>query len=106
MKFTLSWLKEHLDTTASARELADKLTWLGLEVEELSDPGKALSAFTVAEIISADKHPNADRLKLCVVDTGKEKIQVVCGASNARVGLKGVFAPAGTHIPGPGLDLK
>ena len=106
MKFTLSWLKEHLDTTASARELADKLTWLGLEVEELSDPGKALSAFTVAEIISADKHPNADRLKLCVVDTGKEKIQVVCGASNARVGLKGVFAPAGTHIPGTGLDLK
>jgi phenylalanyl-tRNA synthetase beta chain len=106
MKFTLSWLKEHLDTEAPAEELADKLTWLGLEVENLSNPGKTLAPFIVAKVESAEKHPNADRLKLCVVDTGKEKLQVVCGAANARAGIKAVFALPGTTIPSSGVVLK
>src|SRR5262245_8412409 len=106
MKFTFSWLKEHLDTDAPAEDVADKLTWLGLEVENLSNPGKTLAPFIVARVESAEKHPNADRLKLCVVDTGKEKLQVVCGAPNARAGMKGVFARPGTTIPASGMVLK
>ena len=107
MKFTLAWLKEHLDTDAPLATLADKLTMIGLEVERIEDKAKELAAFTVARVISADKHPNADKLKLCMVDTGSgAPVQVVCGAPNARAGMKGVFAPAGTHIPGTGLDLK
>lgn len=106
MKFTLSWLKDHLDTDASLNEITDALTALGLELEDVHDPAKDLDAFTVAYVVEAKQHPNADRLQVCIVDTGTEKIQVVCGAPNARTGMKGVFAPAGTHIPGTGVDLK
>ena len=107
MKFTLSWLKDHLKTEHSVEEIADKLTMIGLEVEEVIDPRKVLAPFTIARVISAEQHPNADRLRVCVVDTGSgDPVQVVCGAPNARTGMMGVFAPAGTHIPGTGLDLK
>ncbi|MEQ1890205.1 MAG: phenylalanine--tRNA ligase subunit beta [Alphaproteobacteria bacterium] len=106
MKFTLSWLREHLETNAGINEIAEKLTAIGLEVESVQDRGAALAAFTVAKVISAEQHPNADRLKLCIVDTGREQLQVVCGAPNARVGLVGVFAPAGATIPASGMVLK
>jgi phenylalanyl-tRNA synthetase beta chain len=105
MKFTLSWLKEHLDTRASVDEIAEILTRIGLEVEEVFDPAKALGHFSVAEIVACDKHPNADKLKVCEVDTGSERLQVVCGAPNARAGLKGVFAPVGSYVPGIDLTL-
>ncbi len=106
MKFTLSWLKEHLDTSAALADITAKLTALGLEVEEVSDRAAQLAPFTIAKIISAEQHPNADRLRVCVVDNGKEKINVVCGAPNARTGLVGVFAPVGTYIPGSDITLK
>src|SRR5712691_2944898 len=107
MKFTLAWLKEHLDTDASLDAIVDKLTMIGLEVERVEDKAKDLAPFTVASVISAEKHPNADKLKVCMVETGDgAPVQVVCGAPNARAGMKGVFAPPGTHIPGTGLDLK
>ena len=105
MKFTLSWLKEHLDTEASLSEIVDKLTMIGLEVERVDDPSEKLAPFTVAYVNSAVRHPNADRLKLCMVDTGTEVVQVVCGAPNARTGMKGVFAPVGAVLPGTGLEL-
>jgi phenylalanyl-tRNA synthetase beta chain len=106
MKFTLSWLKDHLDTTADVAAIADTLTMLGLEVESIEDRAKALAPFTVAYVKEAKKHPNADKLSVCIVDTGRETVQVVCGAPNARTGMKGVFAPVGSHIPGTSLDLK
>ncbi len=106
MKFTLSWLRRHLETDASATEIRDRLTMLGLEVEAMVDPAAKLSAFVTAYVVEAIQHPNADRLRVCKVDTGKGIVQVVCGAPNARTGMKGVFAPPGTHIPGTGLDLK
>lgn len=107
MKFTLSWLKEHLETDASLSEIADKLTMIGLEVERVEDKAAALAPFTTARVISAEKHPDADRLRVCKVDAGDGKpVQVVCGAPNARTGMIGVFARPGTHIPGTGLDLK
>lgn len=107
MKFTLSWLKEHLETEASLAEIADRLTMIGLEVERIEDKAKDLAPFTVARVVSAEKHPDADRLRVCMVDTGDGKpVQVVCGAPNARAGMIGVFARPGTHIPGTGLDLK
>lgn len=106
MKFTLAWLKEHLETERSLDELVDGLTALGLEVEGVEDRAKTLAPFIVGHVISADPHPNADRLRVCLVDTGRGKVQVVCGAPNAHAGMKGVFAPAGTHIPGTGVDLK
>src|SRR5262245_35336154 len=106
MKFTLSWLKEHLDTDASASALADKLTMIGLEVEALDDKAKLLAPFTIARVISAAPHPNADRLRVCMVDTGAgDPVQVVCGAPNARTGMKGVFVPPGAYIPGKDLTL-
>jgi phenylalanyl-tRNA synthetase beta chain len=105
MKFTLSWLKDHLDTDADAATVAEKATSIGLEVESIEDKAKALAAFTVARVVSAEQHPNADKLRLCMVDTGRETVQVVCGAPNARPGLKGVFAPPGTHIPGSDFTL-
>jgi phenylalanyl-tRNA synthetase beta chain len=105
MKFTLSWLKEHLDTRASVAEIADTLTRIGLEVEEVFDPSTALRDFRVAKVLKAEKHPNADKLQVCEVDTGSERLQVVCGAPNAREGLKGVFAPVGSYIPGIDLTL-
>ncbi|HLH93848.1 MAG TPA: phenylalanine--tRNA ligase subunit beta [Xanthobacteraceae bacterium] len=106
MKFTLGWLKEHLDTTASLDEIVDKLTMIGLEVERVDDKGKALAAFTIARVIAAEQHPNADRLRLCMVDTGSgAPVQVVCGAPNARAGMKGVFAAPGAFIPGKNMTL-
>ena len=105
MKFTLSWLKEHLDTKASLDEIAETLTRIGLEVESIDDPAAALAPFTVAEIVTCERHPDADKLSVCEVDTGKERLQVVCGAPNARAGLKGVFAPVGSYVPGIDLTL-
>src|SRR5207344_3161242 len=105
MKFTLSWLKEHLDTKASVAEIAETLTRIGLEVEEVFDPATALAPFRVAQVLKAEKHPNADKLQVCEVDTGTERLQVVCGAPNARAGMKGVFAPVGAYVPGIDLTL-
>jgi len=106
MKFTLSWLKDHLETDASLDEITDRLTAIGLELEEVVDRAADLAPFTVARVIEAKQHPDADRLRVCLVDTGAEQVQVVCGAPNARTGMKGVFAPSGTTIPGTGLKLK
>jgi len=105
MKFTLSWLKEHLDTDEPIEKLADKLTMIGLEVENIEDKAKALGSFTIARVIEAKQHPNADRLRVCIVDTGAGEVQVVCGAPNARTGMKGVFSPPGTYIPGKKITL-
>lgn len=106
MKFTLGWLKEHLDTDASLNEITDKLTSLGLELEGVEDRAKVFAPFKVAYVEKAEKHPDADRLRVCIVDTGSEKIQVVCGAPNARTGMKGIFAPDGSYIPGTDITLK
>lgn len=106
MKFTLGWLEAHLETTASLKEIADKLTAIGLELEGIEDRAEKLKPFIVAYVVEAKQHPDADRLRVCIVDTGTEKLQVVCGAPNARTGMKGVFARAGTTIPGTGLELK
>jgi phenylalanyl-tRNA synthetase beta chain len=106
MKFTLSWLKEHLDTDASVDEIAETLTRIGLEIEDVFDPVAALKSFRVAEVVSAKKHPDADKLQVLEIDTGKERLQVVCGAPNARAGLKGVFAPVGAYVPGIDLTLS
>ncbi len=106
MKFTLAWLKEHIETDCSLGELAGKLTMIGLEVERIDDKGKLLAPFVVARVIDARPHPNADRLRVCMVDTGDGKpIQVVCGAPNARAGMKGVFVPPGAFIPGKNMTL-
>ena len=105
MKFTLAWLKEHLDTKASVETIAATLTRIGLEVEEVFDPATALAPFRVAEVLRCEKHPNADKLQICEVNTGTERLQVVCGAPNARTGLKGVFAPVGSYVPGSDLTL-
>lgn len=106
MKFTLSWLKDHLETDATLTEITDKLTAIGLELEEVVDRTADLAPFTVGYVIEAKQHPNADRLRVCLVDTGEKQVQVVCGAPNAHTGMKGVFAPSGTTIPGTGLLLK
>ena len=106
MKFTLSWLKDHLETEASLDEVVEALTMVGLEVEDVSDPSAPLKPFVVAKIVTADKHPNADKLKLLSVDAGKGPVQVVCGAPNARAGLKGVFALPGVVIPTTGDVLE
>jgi phenylalanyl-tRNA synthetase beta chain len=105
VKFTLAWLKDHLDTRASVAEIAEMLTRIGLEVEEAFDPATTLAPFRVAQVLTCEKHPNADKLQVCEVDTGRERLQVVCGAPNARPGLKAVFAPVGSTIPGSGLTL-
>ncbi len=106
MKFTLSWLKEHLETNASLSEICETLTKIGLEVEGVEDQAKALAGFAVARIVSAVQHPNAEKLRLCMVDIGaSEPVQVVCGAPNARAGLVSVFSPPGTYIPGKKITL-
>src|ERR1700693_14975 len=106
VKFTLAWLKEHLDTDASLDAIVGKLTMIGLEVERVEDKAKALAPFTIARVISAQPHPNADRLRVCMVDTGTgDPVQVVCGAPNARAGLIGVFAAPGALIPGKNITL-
>ena len=108
MKFTLSWLKDHLDTKASLDEIAAKLSAIGLEVESIEDPAAKLRAFTIARVLEAKPHPNADRLKVVHVETAKRKpaVEVVCGAPNAKAGMIGVFAPLGTFIPGTGITLE
>src|SRR6201990_3523619 len=106
MKFTLSWLKEHLDTDANTATIAEKLTAIGLEVESVTDPGAALKDFIVGEVVTAEKHRNADKLRLCTVNDGKDSLQIVCGAPNARAGLKVVLARPGTVIPASGEALK
>jgi phenylalanyl-tRNA synthetase beta chain len=106
MKLTLAWLKEHLDTDRSLGEIADKLTMIGLEVERIEDKVKAFAPFVIARVVEAKQHPNADRLRVCMVDAGDGKpIQVVCGAPNARTGMKSVFAPVGAFIPGKNMTL-
>ena len=109
MKFTLPWLKEHLDTDAPLAAIVDKLTMIGLEVERVEDKAGLLKPFVIASVISAEKHPNADRLRVCMVDIGRgegdKPIQVVCGAPNARAGMKGVFSAPGTFIPGKNITL-
>jgi phenylalanyl-tRNA synthetase beta chain len=106
MKFTFAWLKEHLDTDRPLGEIADKLTMIGLEVERIEDKAKLFAPFVIARVAEAKPHPNADRLRVCMVDTGDgQPIQVVCGAPNARTGMKGVFAPVGAFIPGKNITL-
>jgi phenylalanyl-tRNA synthetase beta chain len=106
MKFTLSWLRDYLDTDEPLDALANKLSLIGLEVEGIENPAEKLGAFTTAKVLEAVQHPNADRLRVCRVETKDGEFQVVCGAPNARTGMVGVFAPPGTHIPGTGMDLK
>ena len=107
MKFTLDWLKEHLDTAASAEEIGKALTMVGLEVEEIVDPAEKLRPFVVAHVVEAKPHPNSDHLNLCKVDAGTGTlIDVVCGAPNARTGMKSVFAFPDTYIPGKDFTLK
>ncbi len=106
MKFTLSWLKDHLDTDAPLERITETLTMIGLEIEGVADPARALSGFVVGHVVDAAPHPNADKLRVCVVDTGERRQQVVCGAPNARAGMKGVFAAEGANIPGTDLTLK
>jgi len=106
MKLTLSWLKDHLDTEELLDAIVHKLTMIGLEVENVENRAKALEPFTIARVISAEQHPNADRLRVCMVDTGSgDPVRVVCGAPNARAGMKGVFSPPGTFIPGKNITL-
>ncbi|HWI89119.1 MAG TPA: phenylalanine--tRNA ligase subunit beta, partial [Sphingomicrobium sp.] len=107
MKFSLEWLKEHLDTDASAEAIADKLTAIGLEVEQVINPAEVLAPFRVAKVVTAEKHRQADKLQVLTVDAGTgEPIQVVCGAPNARAGMLGVFGPPGAYIPGSDMTLK
>ena len=105
MKFTLSWLKQHLETTASAQEIVDAMTMAGLEVEHVENPAQKLAAFTVARIVSAEQHPNADRLRVCQVDTVDGRKEIVCGAPNARAGLTTIYAPIGAYVPGLDVTL-
>jgi phenylalanyl-tRNA synthetase beta chain len=106
VKFTFSWLKEYLETEASAIEIADRLSMLGLEVESIDNAAEKFAPFLICEVIKAVSHPNADRLKLCILEIGKDQVQVVCGAPNVREGMKGVFAPIGSTIPGSNIVLK
>src|SRR6476469_989278 len=94
MKFSLSWLQAHLDTVSSAEDIAEKMTAIGLEVEGVSNPAEALAPFRIARVLSAEKHPQAD------------KLQVLCGAPNARAGMLGVFGPPGAYVPGSDMTLK
>ncbi len=106
MKFTLNWLKQHLETTASLEQIVEKLTALGLEVESVTDKSKDLSAFKIAKIMEATQHPDADRLRICRVNTGTEELQIVCGAPNARAGINVVLASVGAVIPNGGFKIK
>ncbi len=106
MKFSLSWLKDHLDTTADAVAVADTLTRIGLEVEDVSNPADTLRPFKIAKVLAAAPHPQADKLQVLSVDAGDGPLQVVCGAPNARAGLVGIFGSPGTWVPGPDLTLK
>lgn len=105
MRFTLSWLKDHLETDAEVTAVAEAMTLAGLEVEEVIDPAARLAPFTVARIVSAERHPNADRLQVCQVDTVDGRKEIVCGAPNARAGLTTIYAPIGAFVPGLGVTL-
>ena len=106
MKFTLSWLHEHLATDATLDDIVEALTRIGLEVEGVHNPGDALKAFRVAKVLTAERHPQADKLQVLSVDAGDGPMQVVCGAPNARAGLVGVFGPPGAYVPGLDVTLK
>ncbi len=106
MKFTLNWLKDHLETSKNLDTIVETLTNIGLEIENVEDKSKSFSDFTVAEVLKAEQHPDADRLKVCNVKTIDGTFQVVCGAPNARIGMKGIFAPENSFIPGTGIKLK
>jgi len=106
MKFTLSWLKDHLETDASVEQVVDAMTMAGLEVEHVDNPAAKLAAFSVAKIVEAVQHPNADRLRVCQVDTKDGRKEIVCGASNARAGLTTIYAPIGAYVPGSGVTLE
>jgi phenylalanyl-tRNA synthetase beta chain len=106
MRFTLSWLKDHLDTTATVARVAEAMTMAGLEVEHVDDPAARFAAFSVARIKDAVQHPNADRLRVCQVETRDGMKEIVCGAPNARAGLVTLYAPIGTYIPGTGITLE
>ena len=103
MKFTLSWLKDHLDTDASVAEIADTLTDLGLEVEEIVNPAERLKEFTIGKVVHAEKHPDADKLRVCKVETDEGEMQIICGAPNAREGITVVVCKPGMYVPG--LDI-
>src|SRR5262249_60062785 len=103
MKFTLSWLKQHLDTTASLEEIRERLTMLGLEVEGITNAAETLKGFVVGYVVEAKQHPHADQLRVCTVDTGSGVVQVVCGAPNGGTGMKGIFAPPCPPTPGTPL---
>jgi len=106
MKFTLSWLKEHLDTTATVDQVVEAMTMAGLEVEHVENPAAKLAKFTVAKVVEAVQHPNADRLRVCQVDTVDGRKEIVCGAPNARAGLTTIYAPIGAYVPGSGVTLE
>lgn len=106
MKFTLSWLRDHLETSATAAEVVEAMTMAGLEVEHVEDPASKLAAFSVARIVEAVQHPNADRLRVCQVDTKDGRKEIVCGAPNARAGLTTIYAPLGAYVPGSGITLE
>lgn len=106
MKFTLSWLKEHLDTDASLDEIVETMVAVGLEVEEVDNPAERLKAFTIGEVVAAEKHPEADKLKVCRVATKDGELQIVCGAPNARAGIKVAYAPVGSYVPGIDVTLS
>ena len=106
MKFTLGWLREHLETTATVEEIVEAMTRVGMEVEHVLDPAAKLAAFSVARIVEAVQHPNADRLRVCQVETVDGMKEIVCGAPNARAGLTTIYAPIGTYVPGSGITLE
>ena len=106
MKFTLDWLKDHLDTSADLKTITDTLTNIGLEIENVKDKSNDFKDFSVAKVIKTSKHPDADKLKVCQVETKNGEFQVVCGAPNAREGMLGIFAPENSYIPGTELYLK
>ncbi len=106
MKFTLDWLKDHLDTSENLNTITDTLTNIGLEIESVEDKSEIFKNFTVAKVVKAEKHPDADKLKVCQVETINGNFQVVCGAPNARQGMLGIFAPENSYIPGTDLHLK
>lgn len=105
MKFTLSWLKEHLETDATLEQVVEAMTLAGLEVEEVHNPADELAPFSIAKVITAEKHPDADKLKVCTVETRDGEMQIVCGAPNARAGMTVAYAPMGAYIPGADFSL-
>src|SRR3954452_5563790 len=106
MKFTLSWLREHLETTATVDEVVAAMTMAGLEVEHVENPAAKLAAFSVAKVVEAVQHPNADLVRVCQVDTVDGRREIVCGAPNALAGLTTIYAPVGAYVPGSGIPLE